>query len=67
MERNKHNGNNLISFGRVVPNAFSKLRPLEDWAEADRALERNQRWNITHAVTLLSHHYEERLEAYLPL
>src|SRR5580704_8469775 len=25
-----------------------------------------ERWNITHAVTLLSHHYEERLEAYLP-
>jgi hypothetical protein len=25
-----------------------------------------ERWNITHAVTLL-HHYGERLEEYLPL
>ena len=35
MERDKHDGGNLISFGRVVPNTFSKLRPLEDCLAAN--------------------------------
>jgi hypothetical protein len=34
MDRGKHKGSNLISFGRVLPNTFTKLRPLEDCSAA---------------------------------
>jgi hypothetical protein len=35
MERAQHNESNLISFERVLLNAFSKLRPLEDGSAAN--------------------------------